>query len=562
MNMVLKNKTLGLLVILASLYILLAVIGGIRTYSPVPFWDMWDGYINFLLHIQENDLSIWWSQHNEHRIFLSRILFWADNYFFKGLGSFLIFFNFLLGGLISYCFFNILKTSLPNKEHQLLRYYLFFFILALTFSWTQVQNYSWGFQSQFFLAYLLPLTSFYCLYLSSKREKNTRSLFLFSCLAGTASAGTMANGVIALPLMMVLAIFLKLEWRKIVFLGVLSGIILYAYFYNYMPISYHASLKDSLLHHPFGLIKFIFLFFGGPFFYMSGRIMIVGILAGLFFIGSFLYFIYRYAKKRDSSALQMPLFAFIFYIGITAFCIAGARLNISLPTESRYMTPVFMAWSAWLVLYVLNTQKLNKQKIFSIFIVALIFLLPWQVFALKSNSNLFEREVAVLALKMQIKDQKQISFVHHNMHVIDIAKKAAENHLSIFNTPRFKSVGEFIGQVETPCSTRLKCLGNLDKISFIEDCAYINVKGWIYDPITQNVPLAICILDQDKKIIGYALTGERRKDIKKAISPKALYAGFSGYMLAEYADKAVTLKGIMPDCHFVATPECKYEHQK
>ncbi|MGD4365427.1 hypothetical protein QT713_22860, partial [Xanthomonas citri pv. citri] len=43
------------------------------TFSPVPFWDMWDGGLGFYVR-QMTDVSQWWAQHNEHRIVLSRIL--------------------------------------------------------------------------------------------------------------------------------------------------------------------------------------------------------------------------------------------------------------------------------------------------------------------------------------------------------------------------------------------------------------------------------------------------------------------------------------------------------
>ena len=600
-----KNKPFWILAILAALYVLLAIIGGIKTYSPIPFWDMWEGYLDFFMRAQEGDLSIWWSQHNEHRIFLSRILFWVDIYFFKGLSIFLIFFNFLLGGLIFYCFFHILKKALPSEDRQLLRHWLSLFILALTFSWTQSQNYAWAFQSQFFLAYLLPLAGFYCLYLSSNRGKNARFAFLFSCLSGLGSVVSMANGVAALPIMTILAFFLKLGWRKITLLGILSSLVLLSFICYNTSVPDHASLKNSLFNHPIEFARFILIFFGNPFYWISWKMISIATLAGVFFIYNALYLFYRFFKKNQSSLIQWVLFAFIFYIGVTAIGLAGVRLGISHPTDSRYMTPSLMAWEALLILYVLNSQKTSQYKICSILILILLF--PWQIRTLFSNKNYFEQEIAILALKMEIKDQKQISFVHPRTHIINIAKKAFENRLSIFETPRFKSIspilihrviqnlssgnvgtsdlqpakpfakqgmckhmldaasckdedaddanGQILNhdvyrQIEPASSTSVQCTGNLEELSSIEDeLSYVKIKGWLFDPNTQKVPSVISILDQDKKIIGYALTGQLRKDIKKIINPNALHSGFSGYMLAEYVGKEVTVQGVMPNCH-------------
>jgi hypothetical protein len=46
------SRSLTILFGLAAVtFFILAVIGTIRNYSPVPFWDMWDGYIGFYLKV-------------------------------------------------------------------------------------------------------------------------------------------------------------------------------------------------------------------------------------------------------------------------------------------------------------------------------------------------------------------------------------------------------------------------------------------------------------------------------------------------------------------------------
>jgi hypothetical protein len=56
----------------------LAVAGVCRAYSPVPFSDMWDGYLHFFMQVSDGDSGAWWRQHNEHRIVLARLLFWIN----------------------------------------------------------------------------------------------------------------------------------------------------------------------------------------------------------------------------------------------------------------------------------------------------------------------------------------------------------------------------------------------------------------------------------------------------------------------------------------------------
>lgn len=83
-------------VFITAASIALAILGGARAYTPVPFWDMWEGLFNFYLLVQSGDTSVWWAQHNEHRIVLSRLLFWLDIAVFRGAGLFLIIMNYVL----------------------------------------------------------------------------------------------------------------------------------------------------------------------------------------------------------------------------------------------------------------------------------------------------------------------------------------------------------------------------------------------------------------------------------------------------------------------------------
>jgi hypothetical protein len=543
MNILLRSKTVTLLTILAISYVLLAIVGGFKMYSSVPYWDMWEGYLEFGLRNQDFDLSVWWSQFNEHRIFLSRILFWLDLFLFKGQSIFLILCNYLLGGAIFYCFYKILKTAFPNEKR--LRYCLSLYTLAITFSWIQEENYTCAFQSQFLLAYLVPLIGFYCLYLS----KENRSFFLIACIAGIASAGTMANGVIALPLMTVLAFFLKMDWKKIAVLGILAVFILCIYFYDYKSLSHHASFTDSLLHQPYAFAKFYLLMIGSPFVYINGSNYLIGVnklgvLAGLFFNISFLYFMYISIKKKESSSLQLALIFFISYVALTAVAITGSRLGIQAPTTPRYLTPVLMAWTALLVLFVLNMQKAKRFAICPILCFALIILFPWQYLSTCSRKHIvFERQIAALAAKMQVKDRKQIANICQSPDlVLNIAKKAAAKNLSIFRANSIQNVGELLAEEDMDSC---KCIGNIEAVSALDDDPlYVKVKGWLFDPNEQKVPSVIRILNTNRKVIGYALTGQERLDVLENNGSKALYSGFSGYMLAEYVNEEVKLNAL------------------
>src|SRR4051812_28362748 len=110
----LKQKCfLTLFISITTLYIVLALMGGVKNYSFAPLYDSWEGFLGIYLKVLEGDWLAWWAQHNEHRPLLARLLFWIDLSFFKGRNYFLLLMNYLLP-MVSFAFlYSFLKRRLP-----------------------------------------------------------------------------------------------------------------------------------------------------------------------------------------------------------------------------------------------------------------------------------------------------------------------------------------------------------------------------------------------------------------------------------------------------------------
>ncbi|WP_200843251.1 hypothetical protein, partial [Raoultella sp. 18083] len=107
-------------------------------------------------------------------------------------------------------------------------------LLALwLFSWVQRENLTWAFQSQFFLAQLLPLAGFYCLYRAT-RPPAAQGWFVAACALGVLSIGTMVNGVMALPMMVLYALVARLGWKRTAVLALLAALCIAAYTAGYV----------------------------------------------------------------------------------------------------------------------------------------------------------------------------------------------------------------------------------------------------------------------------------------------------------------------------------------
>jgi hypothetical protein len=540
----------------ALTYVALAIIGAFRSYSPVPYWDMWDGYIQFYVRVLNSDWSVWWAQHNEHRIFLARLFFWLDLSFFDGLSWFLIIVNYTLLFIACLTFLTMWREK-SGKGYN----FGYLFLTAWIFSWVQNENLTWGFQSQFILAQLLPLLAFYFIHLSTnENSKKTDRNFYLAIFFGCLSIGSMANGVLALPLLTIYALVSKAKRERVGILILASIVCLFFYFYGYVAVQRHGSIMLALKNNPIDLFKYITLYIGGPFYYIGkGE-------AGLFFafIAGLLFFILTLFKIKEEfsnawkSSFNLALIFFIFYIAGTALGTGGGRLifGIEQALSSRYMTPALMAWAALFILFSSNVLKCEKCSTI-ISALVLILLLPYQLKALQFNHDEnFQRKVAALALEMRVKDQDQVTQIYPSLeNALAITELPVKNNFSIFGTQLLKNVNEKLNSkivLKNIGDIHTKCIGHIDEVTSIKnESNYNKIKGWVFNSITKNVPPSLWVLNGKNEIIGYVITGQSRNDVRDLIDPSALRSGFIGYISQNYSKEFISLYDPSSKCIYI-----------
>jgi len=537
---------------LALLFVALAVVGGVRAYSPVPFWDMWGSYLPFMDYAAESGWHAWWTQHNEHRIVLARLLFWSDLRWFDGAGWFLIVANYALVALAAAFFCRLLgEVEAPAGRAADMRA-LKFSVVAWLFFWSQHENLTWAFQSQFFLAQLLPLAALYTLYRSLK---GGAAVFALACLLGVLSVGTMANGVLALPLMTAYAALTRQGLRRTGVLALLAGLALFAYFHDYLAPAGHGSLAGALLGHPLKFAGYVLNYLGSPFHFAFGARGIgraAALLASLFFVASAARFAARYLRQPRQAAFQLALLFFIAYVAGTAFGTAGGRLvfGLSQALSPRYTTPALMAWAALMVLYapaLLALQERRRRMAWGAFAVLALLMLAYQLRALQSKADdLFDRSVAALAIELRIKDQEAIGHVAPDTGVIEVAAQAADRQRSVFGLYPYRGAREAMGAVFRPASLPA-CQGALDSAVVVHgDEGYLRVTGWLYEAGRRAVPQVVRILDAEGRQRGYALGGNDGNAAQAALHKASHLAGYRGYLSAEAGGQALTLRGEGP----------------
>lgn len=538
----------------AAVMLALAIVGAVRAYSPLPYWDMWDGYLNFFLAVGDGDLSAWWRQQNEHRIFLSHLLFWADLRWFGGAGAFLIVCNYLLLGAVLLLFWRMLRARLGPAAGGTPLVLLGLLMTAWLCSWMQEENLTWAFQSQFILAQLLPLAALYALHLSTGHAG--QRYFVLACVAGLAAVGSMANGILALPMLLVYAALSRQGWRRCLVLAGLTLVAMAAFFYGYQRPTEHPSSLAVMLQSPGAVLAYVLRYLGSPFYFLSGRAKLgnaLALLAGAAAILAAVWQALRWLRK-DRDNLALALLLFIAYIGATALGTATGRLYLGAGQvfASRYTTPALMLWAALLLLgapSLLRAARRPRWRLFAAPPLALLVaaLVGLQLHALdRRDEQVYQKKIAGLALELGVVDQPQVLNVYPSAVVVRaVAERAHAQGLTIFGLAPWRGLRAALGQPVAPARSAPACRGSVDEVAPTDgDARFLRISGWLFDPAWAPAPAVLQLVDQHGRLAGVALSGRARPDVAAAIGAPARDTGFQGYVLAEYAGASLTLQGV------------------
>ena len=522
----------------AGIMLLLALIGGVRGYTAIPWWDMWDGVIGFMAALNQGDNNVWWVQHNEHRIVLSRLLFWLDERLFGGQYIFLIAVNYLLVLATAALFWRMLKDLCWPAPLSPTERAFAWLLTAWLFLWTQSDNLTSPFQSQFILAQLLPLAALYALAVSVQRG---RVWFMLACVLGVLALGAMANGVLALPLLALYALWLRQSAWRVAVLALLALLCSWLYFHDFAAPSEHSSPLQTLLAHPLDALHYVCLYLGSPFHYLVFKGYLGRALAsimGAVLLGLTLRFTWQAWRSRAPAAVPLALLFFLAYVCASAVGTAGGRLLFGDQTalSQRYTTPVLMAWAAMCLLclpqwraWLSSRQRWTRCGLVGLLVLMLIV----QLYALKPlGGKMWQRQLAVLAMELAVRDTAQLELLYPEpLRLQTVIEQARIQKLSVFADPVYAGVREQLGQVIS-LNAWLPAVGQIVEQNVLKDDArFVRVFGTLASE--HNATPALALVDADGRMQGYAL-----------VHPAADSSGqqlFSGYLLSGNASAQLHL---------------------
>ena len=417
-------------------FVALALAGIVRQYAAVPHYDRW-ATIHFYARLA-GDWRAWWAQHNEHRIVLARPFYWIDCAAFACNERFLLAMNFALFAAMALLLAAIGRRLL-REPSAVASHVVPALVATLCFSWLQFENLTLGFQFAFIAAYVLPLAAFVVLARAMCTDRSrSRAAFGAALALGVASAFTMANGVAALPLLVIMAALARASRVRIAALALAAAVVGVLYFTDYETPGNHRAIGDALRDDPIGFARFVLALIGAPLGGVTGSTTAAG-FAGVAILAAALAAALRW--RRERSADQLALLMLVAYILISMSAIASGRLFLGLPyaLSSRYQTLALVAWAATILVVAAQwrSHRGMAPAFASLAAVIALALLPSQLRALSSavQYERYEKSFAALALELGVRDTSLVRTVYPSDDVYAFVEEARERAFAMFGEP-------------------------------------------------------------------------------------------------------------------------------
>jgi hypothetical protein len=427
-------------------------------------------------------------------------------------------------------------------------------LVVLATSWLQNENLTWAFQSQFFLAYWLPLLAF-ALLAHAQKTGRERSFWL-AWLAGVASAGTMANGTLALPLLVIQALVLRLRKRYVGVLLLTTALVLGLYFHNYhtpgqyqapegfVPIIEHSQFMllpyAGPLHatHWIDGVRYVLLFLGGPWYFLLQKAGLwPAMAAGALWLILAALAAWQVLRRHPVQPYPVALLALLAYLAAAALGAAHGRMVLGLEQalSSRDLTPQWMAWAALLLLGAHLWPRAAASRLALVVYAAIpLLLLPMQLQGAREVPEYFiGLRIPALAVQLGVRDFEQIKRMsYEGERTFALAEQARREGLAVFGEPDMPlALRYWSGDRLAASAPQAHCKGyvdSLEPLSGVPDV--VRIRGWLYDPQSRQSPSLVLISGAGRDR-GVALGGLWRSDVGQALHQRsAAMAGFGGYL--------------------------------
>ena len=494
-------------------------------WSPLPWFDEW-ATVGLLDAWQSGTMSAGealFSQHNEHRILVPRLVFLVDDLLLKGGGQF----SFVCIMLVQAAHAGLFAAAL-SRSRQSGQWALAAVVLALMFSLRQVENLSSAFQVQFVGVFAGATLAFMLFAVVIKRLRCGLSIatpLLGSFAAALLTSFTMANGLVTGFVLVAMGLAARIRWPVILACAVWACLLALVYLHGYEPVDHHTRPLESL-RHPVGILLYVATYLGSV---VSTSDIPTAATAGIVGLAATAAAVGRTVIKRGERPNSLAMVAVMLFGGASALITASGRLGFGIEQalSSRYTTGSIAFWAAQLTYWWMDPPAWPSHRVgIAAMRAAVVVVGTGLCFAMVgaqrwARSSLAEQSFAQRdsadLLMLGLDDPKVVErAAWGDQGVQQLLPMLQRNAISIFATSDFESLGRPVterGAIAEPD----RCGGELGIA--VADPALgqngVRLSGTAWDGPSRRLIRRIVLVDAAGTVVGLgagAVPGAGRSD--------------------------------------------------
>ncbi len=532
-----------------------------RFYIDSPVWD----YLSTIDHYaryKAGDLRVFWVQHNEHRIVFPEAIIALDLLYFRG--------RILLPTLLSFAlyvgiWFVMVWAFAKDRSVMSLPRYAAIFLAAILMAWTGCAA-SLG--SPFLLQWTMnQFAAILSLVLLAKLSVSGRRFWLLLlALSGVICTYSSGNGLLLWPLLLCLAVSLRLAWRQISIIALAGALSTGLYFSGYKQLG---TLNwRVVLTHPAYLTKFMAAYVSMPFAVLRAETDF-GVRIGLISLVALALLLLRaWHARLLATPTGIVLFGYAAFILGSGLMIALGRMNpddplIEIAKAPRYLTLPLTYWGmlAIVSIWVLARTPFMGTILATGVAVGLSLLLfrmshkpAFNSFSDSVATGYATQQWSALAVEAGILDPVPDLILHpDNRFVPRVIPLMRAEKLSLFSTPEPFWIGREVNAI-FPGPLRRPASGGIIASQKLQTA--VTVAGWTNERSTLFHHLELVFVDENNRIVGL---GERlpaglpKCFAKLTIPPDRQWSGFvnltygshnvSSYIVTEDGHALIPMSG-------------------
>ncbi len=538
----------------------------VSAWSPLPWFDSW-ATVDLLRAWRNDELTtaaVLFRQSNEHRILVPRLVFFADDASFRGEGYLSLAAIFVVQALHAGIHAALLNRSGLARHGG---WAVAAVVLAMMFSLRQAENFSSGFQLQFVAVFAGATLSFALFGLVVARSR--RGAAVAWPLAGSLAAVlmttfTMANGLVAAVLLVVLAIVARQRRSIVLVCAAWACLLVVVYLHDYTAAQHHGQLSDNL-RRPVALARYGLAYLGGIADTGVGGAILLGVVGVLAMLAAAI----RVCRRRGARPDALALVGVMAFVAATAAVTATGRLDhgVSQALASRYATGSATFWAAQISYWWIDPPawpnphlgpKLARPAILVACLVLCFALsgeqrsarlpLAAQGFAQNDAANLFMLGLHDPAVAAEV--------AWSDADVQRLLPVMRDDRSSIFATPDFESIGRSVadrGSVASPDPCGGAVGDAVADPTLGQDG--VRLSGTAWDGSAQHLIRRIVVADATGKLVGLgsgAVPGAGPSAWRGfAVAPRGTaltaYGSLPGRRLCRVGEATVTAGSILDD---------------